>query len=141
MSAQLLTTVGGVVVALVAAFAGWKNSGRATMSAEQRAWLADALAEARQARKEIETAEAAARAAAKTANDASDRADAADRRLRQLDASAQDLIGWIERVMTAKDQIDVQQAHDPAVARLLVVINGGPASLSNPRLHREPGQA
>jgi hypothetical protein len=142
VSVPVITAVGALLVAIVGGVFGWRNSGKATMSAEQRAWLNDALGEARQARTEIASAEAAARAAGKTAGEASDRAEAAERRLRQLDASAQDLIGWIDRVMRAKDQIDAgnQQAHDPAVARLLFVINGGPASMSGSRLHSDSPQ-
>jgi ABC-type transporter Mla subunit MlaD len=138
ISGTAITAIGAVVVALVAGFAGWRNSGKATMSGEQRAWLNDALTEVRQVRKELADAEQAVRAAARSANEATDRADIAERRLRQLDSSAQDLIGWIERVMRAKDQIDAQTSHDPAVARLLMVINGGPATMSVSQLHTQP---
>jgi hypothetical protein len=130
----LITSIGAIIVALIAGFYGWRNSGRATQSGEQRAWLNDALKEARQARADIAEAEESAKKATKASNNATDRADAAERKLRQLDASAQDLIDWIGRVMRSKDQIDPLAVNDPAVARLLVIINGGPASLSGSKL-------
>jgi len=135
----MVTALGAVVVAVVGGYFGWRNSGRATMSSEQREWLREAMREARMARTESAAAEESAAKATKASHEAKARADAAERRLRDLDASAQDLIDWIARVMQSKDQIEVQKIHDPAVARLLAVINGGPASLSGSKLRTTDG--
>jgi hypothetical protein len=140
-TAALITGVVAVVVALIGGFFGWRNSGRASMSSDQRAWLETAMKEARQAKADANKAEeSAARAgmAAAEANrrsaEAEHRADDAERRLTTVTLQAEDLIGWISRVVRVAHEIDVNQVDDPAVRRLVDVINGGPPTLTADRL-------
>jgi hypothetical protein len=141
VTAQVWATIGAIIAALVGGGVGLRNGTKANRPAEsnaQLAWVKQAQDEAHEAKADAKQAKVDV-AAAETRMRAQDaRLDESERRLRQLDATATDLMQWIERVMRAKDLIDAQSTNDPAVASLLRVINGGPASMSNPRLRTEP---
>jgi hypothetical protein len=129
------TAIAAIVVAVIGGYFGWRNSGRALMSKDQREWLTTSLDEARKAKVDANAAEESAARANRAANEANVRADQAVRKADSAQALAEDLVTWIGRVVRAANDVDPQQVDNPHVQRLLTVINGGPASLSNGRLH------
>lgn len=137
-TAALVTAIAAIVVAVVGGYFGWRNSGRATMSADQRAWLQTALDETRKLRTDVEAAEQVAGRARAAAAEATTEADAAKRQLAALNIQTQDLITWISRVVRAAHEIDPSLIADPKVQRLVDVVNGGPPSFSSDRLRIPP---
>lgn len=108
-----------------------------SLSAEAREWVADARQEAAAAKTEAREAKAEAAAAEKTSKSAERRADDAERRIRAVNDQISDLVEWIARVVRHAQAVDPTVVDDPQVQRLLAVINGGPASLSQTRLPTE----
>lgn len=133
-TAAMFTAIAAVIVAVVGGYFGWQNSGRATMSTDQRAWLQTALDETRKLRADVEGAEQVAGRARQAAAEATAEADTAKRQLTALNAQTQDLIVWISRVVRVAHEIDASQINDPKVQRLIDVVNGGPPSFSSDRL-------
>lgn len=133
-TAALLTAIAAIIVAVIGGLFAWRNSGRATMSADQRAWLMTALDEARKAKTDANEAEQVAGRARTAAGEATAEAEAAKRQLAHLSAQTEDLIGWISRVVRAAHNIDPTQVDDPHIRRLLDVVNGGPPTFSTDRL-------
>jgi hypothetical protein len=141
VTGQSWTAIGAVIVSLIGMVVGLRNGTKANKPAEsnaQLAWVKQAQDEAHEAKADAKQAKVDVAAAETRMRDQDRRMDESERRLRQLDATATDLMQWIERVMRAKDLVDAQSTNDPAIASLLRVINGGPASMSNPRLRTEP---
>ncbi len=137
-TAALFTAVAGIVVAVLTGYFGWRNSGRAAMSADQRAWLETAMREARQAKTDADHAQQSAAKANSAALEAGHRADDAERRLTAVTLQTEDLIGWISRVVRVAHDIDVDQVDDPNVRRLIEVVNGGPPTLTADKLRITP---
>jgi hypothetical protein len=133
-TAALIAATAAVVVALVGGVFAWRNSGRASVSGDQRAWLQTSIDEARKLKKDVDEAEQVAGRAKSAAAEATHEAEAAKRQLAALNAQTQDLIGWIGRVVRAAHAIDADQVDDPKMQRLLEVINGGPPTFSSDRI-------
>lgn len=135
-TAALITVIGGLVIAIIGGYFGWRNSGRSSISKDTREWLETAMKEARQAKADAGEAEESARKATVAANAATDQAHDAQRQLRAVTAQTDELMTWISRVVRSASEIEPQHVNDPRVQRLLTVINGGPASMSSSHLHR-----
>jgi hypothetical protein len=130
------TAIAAIIVAVVGGYFGWRNSGRALMSKDQREWLTTSLDEARKAKADANAAEESAARANRASNEANDRADQVVRKLNALEATTDDLIAWIGRVVRAAHEVDPQHVNDPRVQHLLTIVNGGPASLTGDRIKR-----
>lgn len=128
LSGPIVTAIGAIIVAVIAGAWAWKNSGRATMSGEQRAWLQEAMKETRQARQDLTAAEESTRKAAKAADEATNLADAATRRLNEVIVLLEGMVRWTDRVVTA--------GQDPTVpdAEVRRIVNGGPPGLTNAKM-------
>lgn len=134
----MFTAIAAIVVSVIGGYFGWRNSGRASMSADQRAWLQTAMDEARKAKTEANSAEESAGRAARAATEATNRADSAERRLNHVEHKVDDLVQWIVKVVDAAHEVDSDQVIDPQVRRLLDVVNGGPPTLTADRLRIPP---
>lgn len=124
----LFTAIGAVLAAIIAGAWAWKNSGRATMSGEQRAWLQEAMKETRQARTDLATAEQALRVATTAAGKATQTADSARAQVSEVLLLLEGMVRWTDRVVSA--------GQDPAVSDQEVrrIVNGGPPGLTNAKL-------
>lgn len=129
-NASVIAAAFAAIAMILTGLMAYRNGRRTNdnqASQNQLGWMTEANREAKEAR-----AEAAAAMTRLRQNDI--QLDDQTARLRRLDAQTHELIEWIGRVLARSRQVD-PAGQDPAVTELLRVINGGPPSMSNDRIH------
>ena len=106
-----------------------------TASQGQLAWVQQAQSAATDARTRAEAAEERLRKNEGRMREQDRRMDEQERHLRRNDAQLHDLVDWVGRVMARANEVDVNAQSDSKVIALMRAINGGPASMSNDRIH------